>query len=280
MKPLLLSKADEEILHELGRYRLLTQAHFVQLGISGRKNIGERLKRLVNAKYVANIEGTPLAPGVYWLTPKAATHFTALFGPEWARAASAGFEDGKHMAQRIATVDVNIALRAWVQRVGFQLVTLRTDFEAGDNGLKRATTIKWKDVTYTPDALGDLIDGDGVPWALALEVETGGLSERLDNFTKMLPHRRQVLAERVIDYGNQRPSDGRAATRMMFVFSSTGMLERALRSIPDPEARHWRAAFFKALPNVREDFGGEWRQADGSLRFPFQRVEPNSIGRP
>jgi hypothetical protein len=275
MTPLSLSAADEEILRALGRYRLLTQAQFVRLGISGRKNVGERLERLAIAGYVARTKSAPLAPGVYWLTPKAAKHFGGTFGPEWARAASAkGFADGAHMRQRLATVDVCIALRAWAERSGCELVSLRTDFEKGEGELKRATALEWNGLSYTPDALGEIIDANGVPWAFALEMETGGLGERLDNFAAMLPQRRQVMVERVIDYAMQRPKDGRAGARMLFVFSSPEMLARAIATLPEPSARPWRVAFFKALPDVLEDFGGKWLQATGERRFPFQRVEP------
>jgi hypothetical protein len=36
---------------------------------------------------------------------------------------------------------------------------------------------------YTPDALGELAEAQGVRWIFALEVETGGFSQRLDNFS-------------------------------------------------------------------------------------------------
>jgi len=82
-----------------------------------------------------------------------------------------------------------------------------------------------------------------------------------------------VMRERVIDKAMQRPSRS-AAARVLFVFSSAEMMARAMATLPDPANRVWNVAFFKALPDVQEDFGGEWLQATGARRFPFQRVEP------
>lgn len=283
MKPLALSAVDEQILLALGQYRLLTIAQIERLGISGRKHIGERLALLVRANYVARTRSLATSPGVHWLTPKAATHFGPVFGEEWARAASGkGFTDNLHMPQRLATIDVCLAVRAWIGRVGWQLESLRTDFDARGSDLKRATALEWGGVSYVPDALGEVTDTDGVPWAFAVEVETGGLSERLDNFKALLPARLEVMGKRVIDYALGRSGGGKlAAARMLFVFSSVAMLERAMNTLPDRESRTWRAVFFKALPEVVEDFGGAWLQATGERRNPFERVEQaKPVGRP
>lgn len=275
MKPLALTAVDEQILLALGQYRLLTIAQIERLGISGRKHIGERLGLLVRANYIARARSSAINPGVHWLTPKAATHFGPVFGEEWARAASSkGFTDNLHMPQRLATIDVCLAIRDWVGRAGWKLGGLRTDFDARGGNLKRATTLEWGGLSYVPDALGEVIDPAGVPWAFAVEVETGGLSERLDNFKALLPARMEVMNKRVIDYAMGRQGGGKlAAARMLFVFGSAAMLERAINTLPDREARTWRAVFFKALPDVVEDFGGAWLQATGERRNPFERVE-------
>jgi len=273
MKPLLLSRADEAILQALGRYRLLTIAQIVRLAITDRKNAGERLNRLAAANYVDRVRGSAQTPGVFWLTPKAGKHFAEVFGPEWAKAASGkGFVDGAHMVQRLATVDVCIAARTWADVNGSEILSLRTDFEAAGADLQRATTLEWNGTRYTPDALGEFADAQRVRWVFALEVETGGFSQRLDNFTAKLAERRQVMESRTMDYALKRPPGSRAA-RMLFVFKSEDMLSAALATLPEPGARSWRAVFFKALPDVVEDFGGDWLQAGGDRRFPFQPLE-------
>jgi len=273
MKPLLLSRADTEILQALGRYRLLTIAQIVRLGITDRKNAGERLKRLAGVNYVDSVRGSAQTPGVFWLTPKAGKHFAELFGDEWAKAASGkGFVDGAHMGQRLATIDVCIAARSWAPSHGYDIASLRTDFDAAGADLQRATTLEWNGTRYTPDALGELVDAQGVRWVFAVEVETGGFSQRLDNFTAKLAQRRNVMESRTMDYALGRPPGSRAA-RMLFVFKSAEMLASALATLPDPAARAWRAVFFRTLPDVEEDFGGEWLQAGGERRFPFQPVQ-------
>ncbi|MCF8472199.1 MAG: replication-relaxation family protein [Sphingomonadaceae bacterium] len=272
MKPLQLSAADEQMLAALGQYRLLTMQQIERLGIANRKHAGERLKRLAAAGYVDSVRGSPMAPGVFWLTLKAAKHFADVFAPEWAQSASAkGFSGSAHLGQRVATVDVCIGLRAWAERTGYQVKTLRTDFDGGSADLKRATSLTWNGVTYTADALGELIDASGAPWVIALEVETGGHGERLDNFQAKLQHRLDVISGRHIDRAMNRPPGSRAA-RMLFVFKSAAMLGRALKSLPEPAAKHWQAIFFAALPDVVENFGGPWLQATGERRNPFQPV--------
>lgn len=277
MTPLELSRVDEQILQALGCYRLLTRTQMERLDISGQKNLGERLKRMESANYVGSVRGSAQSPSIYWLTDKAGKHFGGVFGADWARAASSkGFGDGQHMRQRVATVDVCIALRMWAARSRCEVVSLRTDFETKAGEFQRATTLEWQGIKYTPDALGEIIDAKSEPWAFGIEVETGGFSERLDNFTANLAHRLEVMRERVMDYGLNRPRDGRAAARMLFVFGSQEMLERAMTTLPDRSARVWRAVFFASLPEVVGDFGGNWLQATGERRTPFARVEAAS----
>ena len=277
MTPLELSRVDEQILLALGCYRLLSRAQMERLGISGQKNLGERLKRLETANYVASVRGSAQSPSIYWLTGKAGKHFGKVFGADWVRATSSkGFGDGPHMRQRVATVDVCIALRMWAERSRSEVISLRTDFETKAGEFRRATTLEWQGIKYTPDALGEIVDARGEPWAFGIEVETGGFSERLDNFTANLPHRLEVMRERVMDYGLNRPRDGRAASRMLYVFDSPTMLDRAMTTLPDRSARVWRAVFFASLPEILDDFGGDWLQATGERRPPFVRVEATS----
>jgi hypothetical protein len=69
----------------------------------------------------------------------------------------------------IATIiDVCIALRMWVARSGADVVSLRTDFERGDDKLQRATRREFSGQDYAPDALGEIRDQAGDDyWALA-----------------------------------------------------------------------------------------------------------------
>lgn len=270
MKPLQLSAADEQVLAALGQYRLLTMQQIERLGIANRKHAGERLKRLAEAGYVDSVRGSPMAPGVFWLTLKAAKHFADVFAPEWTQSASAkGFSGSAHLGQRVAIVDVCISLRTWAERTGCQVKTLRTDFDGGSADLKRATSLSWNGITYTADALGELIDANGLPWVFALEVETGGHGERLDNFQAKLQHRLDVIRNRHIDRAMNRPPGSRAA-RMLFVFKSAAMLDHALKSLPEPSARVWEAIYFKALPDVVADFGESWVQSTGAVRSPWR----------
>jgi hypothetical protein len=82
---------------------------------------------------------------------------------------------------RLAIIDVCIALRMWVARSGADVVSLRTDFERGDDKLQRATRLEFNGQDYTPDALGEIRDQAGDYWAFAIEVKTGGVDGRIDN---------------------------------------------------------------------------------------------------
>ncbi len=284
MRPVELTPADREILIALGAYRLLTISQIVRLGISGRKNAGVCLARLVRLGYVDRSRASAQTSGVHWLTPKAAKHYGEFFGPEWVRSASAkGFAYGLQMPQRLAIVDVCISLRMWAGRAGCKVVSLRTDFEKGDDKLQRATRLEWPGCKpYTPDALGEILDANGEPWAFAIEVETGGYDGRIDNFAAKLEDRLEVMRSQMIDRAQDRPRDGRTAARMLFIFGNAEMLQEALKLVAkrEPTARHWRTVFFKTLPEIVENFGGEWLQSTGELRPPFSRIDPKAPGSP
>lgn len=162
--------------------------------------------------------------------------FQPLLVPLKTQKVTATFSGRKHIGERLALL-------------------VRANYVARARSLAARPGVHW----LTPKAATHFHPVFGEEWARAASGK--GFTDNLH------------MPQRLLDYAMGRQK-GSAATRMMFVFGSAAMLERAMTTLPDRDARVWRAVFFKSLPDLVEDFGGTWLQATGERRNPFERVEP------
>lgn len=268
---------DFALLDALARYRLLSIELAERLGIARRWHIGTRLGSLETAGLVHVIRrGKMLGPHVYMLTPKGAKTLEA-----WAE------EDGEartvpmprspmrlgpHLVQRLAIAEAHVSLRTWAAATGAAVEWVRVEFDPSPSGLEPATRVTANGRAYTADALAHVTATDGRAWLLAVEMETGGMSASLDNFRKRLPARLEAFENEVLEDGLQWME---RAARLLFVFPSVEMMDRAKRLVADPARPVWRKVFFNSLPSLASSFSAGWWQADGSSGDLFR-----AVGRP
>jgi hypothetical protein len=267
---------DYAILNALARYRLLSVSQAERIGIARRWHLGDRLRSLETAGLVSVIRrGRMLGPNVYSLTPKGASTLEA-WAAEDGETRTIGvrrspFRLGPHLVQRLAIVDVHIALREWAEASGGSVDEVRMEYDPNPNSLEPATSIMLRGARYTPDGLLAVTDSAGEAWLFVLEVETGGPSNSLDNFRAHLPERLDVFERDVLEDAVGWPETCRAA-RLLFVFQTPDMLLRAIRLIGRSDREVWKRVFFNSLPSVVAGFANGWVQVDGSQGSPFREI--------
>jgi hypothetical protein len=265
---------DFALLDALARFRLLTVTQAERLGIARRWHLGDRLRSLETARLVGVIRrGKMLGPHIYTLTPKGAATLEA-WAAETGESRTIGvrrspFKLGPHLTQRLCIVDVHIALRAWAAETGARVDWVRTEYDPNPNGLEPATAVSFNGVRYVADALASVTLPDGEPWLFALEVETGGSSYSLENFRAHLTERLAVFQAEVLEDALGWPVSNRAA-RLLFVFQTAEMLERAQKMVGRRREEVWQQVFFNSLPTVADGFASGWWLADGSTGSLFR----------
>jgi hypothetical protein len=267
-----LSDADFDLLDALATYRILTIDQAVRLGVAKRWHVGERLRGLAKARLVKILESARMnGPRLHWLTASGAKVVEELAEeagkPRKVEPPRADYKLGPHLRQRVAIVDCHIALRQWAAEHGAKVDWVRTEFDAHGEGLAKATALAWEGAAYEADALASVTTEDGTSWLVVLEVETGGEGARLDNFSKLLPSRLEAIENHLPEYALDWPQGAHVA-RLLFVFASVDMMERAKRVHVRPDSDAWERVHFNALPSVVEDFGKGWWQR-GKSPLPF-----------
>lgn len=270
-----LSPVDAALLDALATYRLLTIQQAVRLGIANRYHVGERLRDLERARLVKILKRARMAgPYIHWLTARGAQVVEEI-AADMGEARKVGvrkveYRLGPHLRQREMTVDCHIALRQWAARQNARVEWVRSEFDPTEKQLGKATALEADGINYEADALASIVTANGLRWLLALEVETGGESESLENFAKRLPARLEALEKKVPEKALQWPKEATAkGARLLFIFSSVSMLERAKQMVGRPDAAIWRRVHLNALPLVMEDFGSSWWQPGGDQPFPL-----------
>ena len=263
-----LSTVDYALLGALEQFRLLTIAQGVRLGIANYSHVAERFRGLRTAKLVHRTErqfrmGEPM---VFCLSPKGARELALWRGDAVAPAArKEAFGDTMHLHQRVLTVDLHITLLAWAHQVGAIVEWVRVEFDPNPEGLFPATTISRRGRKSGPDMLAAVRTADGSHWLLAFEVETGGRSHRLSNFTTHLEERLETLRTRHLEHGCDWPkASGYKAARLVFVFETADMLAAARKRVQGASGAEWRRVFLGALTENLEAFCTSWWSADGA----------------
>ena len=272
MQPL--TPKDAALLDALATYRILSIKQCVRLGLGERGHIGDRLRFLAGkgVGLVKILERARMTgPNLHWLTARGAKVVEELAEdagePRKVGVRRIEYRLGPHLRQRELTVDCHIALRQWAARNGARVDWVRAEYDPTETKLTKATALEWQGVAYEADALASLTPADGESWLLALEVETGGEAESLENFSKRLSARLDAIERHVPELALGWP-DNRRQARLLFVFKSAAMLERAKRLTVRPEAAVWRRIHLKAVQDVVEDFGSPWWQVGGEAPFP------------
>lgn len=280
---MMLSETDGRLLDALARYRLLTIPQAMRLGIGkDRTHLGERLRTMKRLGLVGVAEQARfLGPRVHWLREKGvevATELAAERGEALALSApKRGFMAGPHLRQRLATVECHIGLRAWAKATGGTVEWFRVEFEANPSGmLAKALRYPWvrPDSTtadYYPDAAGVVRLADGSRFLFALEMETGGESMGLDNFTAKLSERLAAFDAFALENGAQWP-DGERRARLLFVFSDASMLTRARAVLAKHKSDALPFVFLNSLPSLLGSFVDGWVKATGDQGSPFKSL--------
>jgi hypothetical protein len=274
-----LTQVDCRLLSALSVYRLLTIPQALRLGIAGRDHLGDRLRTLHRLGLVGMAEqGRRFGARVHWLTRRggeAAAELSLVASPP---AAPRGYLAGPHLRQRLAIVDCHLALRAWADATGARVDGFRVEFEGNPGGrLEKALRLPWGlgEVagTYEPDALGWVTLADGSRWLFAIEVETGGERESLDNFTAKLGSRLTAFRAAAVERWANWPKD-QARARLLFVFQSEDMAARARRlmalRVADYPEKLWSFVLTKSLPEVMAGFADGWKRMTSEVVSPFE----------
>lgn len=266
---------DFALLNALARYRLLTVWQAERLGIARHWHIRDRLRALSTARLVDVLErGRMNGPNIYSLTPKGAATLEA-WAAEDGTPRTVGVRRTPYrlsgIGQRLCIVDVHIGLRQWAERAGATLEVVRVEFDPNPVGLEPATNVVSGGERYTPDAIFEITDQTGERWLFALEVETGGVSQSLDNFRARLSGRLDAFAKEIFETGWNWPRDNRAA-RLLFVFQTPEMQRRAVQMVGKPDRQVWKRVFFNSLPAAADDFAAGWSQLDGSAGSPMRAI--------
>lgn len=278
---MMLSETDGRLLDALARYRLLTIPQAMRLGVGkDRTHLGERLRVMKRHGLVGIAEQARLlGPRVHWLREKGvvvAAELAAERGETLTLSApKRGFVAGWHLRQRLAIVDCHIALRAWADATGGAVEWFRVEFEANPSGmLAKPLRYPWKRpegtiVDYYPDAAGVVRLADGNRFLFALEMETGGESKGLDNFTAQLPDRLAASEAGAVENGVQWPNSERRA-RLLFVFPDADMLKRARGILAKHTSDALPFVFLNSLPSLLGSFADGWVKASGEKGTPFR----------
>ena len=266
----LLTPVDEALLDALATYGLLTVAQGVRLGLANDKHVRERLNRFKKLGLARRLKTAKrMFPYVYWLTPKGAGVLQELAAesgqPCKVTARDVDYRPSEHLLQRIGIVDCHIALRLWAEDVGAVVDEVRQEFDPHTK-LGKALRLEAVGRVYEPDALAMFRTPDGAAWLVAFEVETGGGSERLDNFTKHLAARLDALEAATMERALKRQA-GQKRGRMLFVFASEAMQARAQKLAERSDGEAWRLVHFNALPRLRRSFVEGWWQKGEPLPF-------------
>lgn len=281
---MILTETDGRLLDALARYRLLTitQAQAVGAG-KDRSHLGERLRILSNRKLVKYLnQSFREGPRIHWLSERGAELVRDLAANRGellnVTAPKNGFVVGWHLRQRLAIVDCHISLRHWAEATGAAVEGFSVEFEANPAGqLGKALRFPWaasEDVKgeYQPDGVGMVRRANGERYLFALEMETLGESQRMDNFSRQLASRLAAMSARALEKGMDWPKAERRA-RLLFVFPDAAVLARALAVCAKHASPAYRAVFFNTLPNLRGSFGAGWMKVDGAAGEPFQRQD-------
>jgi hypothetical protein len=267
-----LTRVDRDLLLALATYRILTIKQAVRLGIAGREHVGERFCTLEGWGLVKILNQPRMnGPRYHWLTPDGVNVVMELpvdddeeQRPTPILPRKKDFKIGAHLRQREGIVDWHnygvgreSMARGWIGSRR-SLTQTPTDW-AKPSPLGPKT---WPMRSSTSSTM------DGVSWLLALEMETGGETERLDNFSGRLLNRLNVFASHVPEKALNWPNKSKMA-RLLFVFPSAAMMERAKKLRPLPGSDVWKRVHFNALPSVVEDFSKGWWQA-GAPPSPSQ----------
>lgn len=276
MKHTALTDRHAALLEALERYRLLTIPLAVRLGLGDRFAVGRCFSEL-ETRHLVHVARPPKRFGgryVYSLAPQGAAVLEA-----WAAEAGqprkvpmrrAPVRIGPHLDQRLATVSALLSLEEWADRAGATVGWMRAEHAPHPEGhLEPATAVSFEGITYIADALAEVRTSDGIPWLFALELETGGISGRIDNFRSHLPHRVEVFANDVLDNGIGWPEDNRAA-RCLFIFDTPELMAAAQKLVAGGKERVWRKMLFNTLANIERDFSARWWFADGTTGSLFR----------
>lgn len=279
---MILTETDGRLIDALARYRLLTIVQAMRLGAGkDRSHLGERLRilsdhKLVKLLYQSFREG----PRIHWLTEKGAElarDFAADRGEVLnVTAPKNGFVAGWHLRQRLAIVDCHISLRQWAEATGATVERFNVEFEANPAGqLGKALRFPWAalgggESEYQPDGVGIVRMENSERYLFALEMETLGESQRMDNFSRQLTARLAAMGARALEKGMEWPKAERRA-RLLFVFPDAAVLARALAVCARHESSAFRGVYFNTLANVQGSFGACWVNADASPGEPFRR---------
>lgn len=276
-----LSETDGRLLDALARYRLLTIPQAMRLGIGkDRTHLGERLRTMKRHGLVGIVEQARfLGPRVHWLREKgvaAVIELAAERGESLTLSApKKGFVAGWHLRQRLSIVDCHIGLRAWAAATGSTVEWFRVEFEANPSGmLAKALCYSWArpdgtTADYYPDAAGVVRLADGSRFLFALEMETGGESMGLDNFTGKLADRLAASEAAAVEDGVQWPESERRA-RLLFVFPDASMLTRARVVLAKHTSDALPFVFLNTVPNLLGSFTDGWVKASGEKANPFR----------
>lgn len=276
MTPSAFSSRHVAILEALALYRFLTTPLAVRLGLGDRWRVGEALKDLERAKYVNVAKQSKQfgLPYVYTLAPKGASQleaWSAETGEErTVTVRKSPVRLGEHLNQRLCTVAVLISLRAWAGRSGATVRWTRAEYDPNPNGtLEPATTVVSDGVKYTPDAIASIEMASGEPFLFAVEMETGGKDDRIDNFRNHIEERTDVFSYDILDNALEWPQENRAA-RCLFVFETQNLLGKAQKLVGGQTGRVWRKMLFNSLENVERNFAAGWWMTDRTTGGPFR----------
>jgi hypothetical protein len=279
-KPADTSAADPLLIEALARYRLLTidQGHL--LTRMSKETVGERL-RVMKRRGLVELANQPRMIGkrVHWLTLKGAalaTEYAAERGEAVAvTAPKNGYKAGASLNQRIAIVDCHISLHTWAEASGAAVEWFRVEFEANPSGLlAKSLRYSWREADgastdYFPDAVGVTRLGNGSRLLFALEVETGGYENSVDNFRSKLVGRLAAFEARALEVGEQWPRGERRAG-LFFVFSNDMMLNRALAILAKRPGPLPAFVFLNTVSNLLASFAEGWVRASGEKGNPFR----------
>ena len=284
----LLTPVDEALLDALATYGLLTVAQGVRLGLANDKHVRERLNRFKKLGLARRLKTAKrMFPYVYWLTPKGAGVLQELAAesgqPCKVTARDVDYRPSEHLLQRIGIVDCHIALGLWAEDVGAVVDEVRQKFHPHTK-LGKALRLEAVGRVYEPDALAMFRTPDGAAWLVAFEVETGGGSERLDNFTKHLAARLDVLEAATMERALKRqagqkpgacclcspPKPCRRGRRSLRSDRTGGLAARPLQRPPAPAALLCRGVVAeRGAPAL---FGDALSQNSRNLQKPIRRI--------
>lgn len=267
LKPL--TPAEAQILEALACYRLLTAQHAERLRIANITHARERLRALHAAGLLhCTKRGRLAGPNVYVLSNRgASTLMEWTEGRITAHGRKEPMRATEHLNQRVAIVDVHIALREWSESIGAVVNWVRVEFDSNPRApMAPATSVSHEGFRYDPDMVISITTQDGFSWLFSVEVETGGIGGRLGNFKALLEPRLTALRGNILEHALEWPKDSQhKRARLLFAFKDAEMMERAVGVIErfshDQLEGQLSRVFLGALPL---NFGLLWQK--GSYR--------------